>query len=143
MSLNALKHAFRKQLLHSKPNRRPQNNLTTLERQGLTEINANKNIIIKNADKGSGAVVMNTTDYLREGYRQLSASNFYTKIDDGPIQTVSDKISKVLISMKQRSIITDKNYKYLTILTPRKENFISSQRSTERVSQETNLLLNK
>ena len=37
----------------------------------------NENIVIKKADKGSAVVVMNTTDYLREGYRQLSDQKFY------------------------------------------------------------------
>ena len=35
----------------------------------------NPEIVIKKADKGSAVVIMNTTDYLREGYRQLRDHN--------------------------------------------------------------------
>ena len=77
MSLNAFKHAFKKQLLYSKNKRRPRQNLTKEERQGLNELTTNSEIVIQKADKGSAVVVMNTKDYLREGYRQLSHTNFY------------------------------------------------------------------
>ena len=53
------------------------NNLAKQERQGLLELKNNNHIVIKKADKGSAVVVMNTSDYLREGYRQLSDHKFY------------------------------------------------------------------
>ena len=56
---------------------------------------------------------MNTKDYLREGYRQVLDTNFYTKIDHDPTKEVSEKISSKLQQMKERGLITDKNYEYL------------------------------
>jgi hypothetical protein len=43
----------------------------------LNELTTKPDIIIKKADKGSAVVVMNTTDYLREGLRQLQDRKFY------------------------------------------------------------------
>ena len=53
---------------------------------GLDELRKNPEIILKKADKGSAVVVMNTTDYLREGYRQLSDPKFYQKLKEDPTQ---------------------------------------------------------
>ena len=113
VSLNAFKHAFKKQLLHSKNHKRPKDNLTKDERTGLKSLQDNKNIVIQKADKGSAVVVMNTTDYLREGYRQLSYPKFYTKIENDPTKQVSEKITEVLTKMKQRNFISDKNFEFL------------------------------
>ena len=41
------------------------------------KIKGDKNIVIKPADKGSSIVIMNRADYLKEGYKQLSDTNFY------------------------------------------------------------------
>ena len=64
-------------LLKSKPKRSRNNNLTKAERKGLQELKLNNDIIIRKADKGSAVVIMNTKDYLREGYRRLQDTNFY------------------------------------------------------------------
>ena len=45
--------------------------MTKEEWKGLKALTENPHITIKKAYKGSAVVVMNTTDYLREGYRQL------------------------------------------------------------------------
>ena len=70
------------------------------------ELRKNPEIVIKKADKGSAVVIMNTTDYLREGYRQLSDPNFYTKIREDPTEKISDRICKVLTQMKNLKLIT-------------------------------------
>jgi hypothetical protein len=44
-------------------------NLYQKARAFLANIKSNPDIIIKKADKGSAVVIMNTTDYLREGYK--------------------------------------------------------------------------
>ena len=65
------------------------------------ELRKNPEIVIKKADKGSAVVIMNTTDYLREGYRQLSDGNFYVKIGEDPTEQIIDKICKVLTEIKK------------------------------------------
>ena len=53
-------------------------NLTRDENKTLKSLSLNKAIVIKNADKGGAVVVLNTTDYIKEGLRQLSDPNFYS-----------------------------------------------------------------
>ena len=93
--------------------RKGSDNLTKEQRMGITELCNNKNIVIKKADKGSAVVVMNTTDYLREGYRQLGDTNFYTKLKNDPTDSVSDKITRTLIEMKNKGYITEENLDHL------------------------------
>ena len=113
ISLKSFKMAFKNNLLYSKPTRTRHNNLTKEQRSGLLELTNNSEIVIKKADKGSAVVVMNTRDYLREGYRQLMDQNFYTQIHKDPTEEVSNRITYKLIQMKSKGLITDKNFDYL------------------------------
>ena len=114
ISLNVFRQAFKSDLLHSKAGKSKHNNLTKEERKGISDLRDNPNITIKKADKGSAIVVMNTSDYLREGYRQLQDEKFYTKIKDDPTTEVQERINKILTSMKQKGFITEKNLEYLS-----------------------------
>ena len=67
-------------------------NLTRSERDAIKSLMANKNIVIKPADKGGAVVVMNVTDYINEGLRQLTDANFYIETWISPIH-----IQKILI----------------------------------------------
>ena len=58
-------------------------------------------------------VVMNTTDYLREGYRQLSDTQFYTKLSHDSTPEIAKNVSKTLKIMKQKGLISDKNFDHL------------------------------
>ena len=49
---------------------RPKDNLSQGERKALKELSRDKNIVIKNADKGT-TTVMNRTDKLNEGQVQI------------------------------------------------------------------------
>ena len=77
-------------------------------------LSSNPRIVIKKADKGSAVVVMNTIDYLREGYRQLNDTKFYTKLDHDPTQRISQKIADTLTKMHNKGLISDKNLQHLT-----------------------------
>ena len=68
-TLDTFKRAFKMILLECKLNKNQQQNMTKEERVGMRDLQNNPHIIIKKADKGSAVVIMNTTDYLREGYR--------------------------------------------------------------------------
>lgn len=46
-------------------------NISREERMAIHNLNRNTNIIIKPADKGSAVVILNRTDYLAEGQKQL------------------------------------------------------------------------
>ena len=60
----------------------PVQNLTKDERLAMEELKNNTEIVIKPADKGSAVVVMNRSDYMLEGLRQLSDENFYLAQDE-------------------------------------------------------------
>ena len=89
-------------------------NLSQGQLRGLRELTENPDITIQKADKGSAVVVMNTTDYLRKGYRQLSDSNFYTKLDHDPTLDIGNRINDTLLKMRQQNLISDKNLEYLS-----------------------------
>ena len=118
-TLDTYKRAFKIDLLKSKLKPNHQHNLTKEQWKGLMELRKNPEIVIKKADKGSAVVIMNTTDYLREGHRQLSDPNFYTKIREDPTEKISDKICKVLTQMKNLKLITEKNFEFLNIKHPK------------------------
>ena len=76
---------------------------------------------------------MNTTDYLREGYRQLQDEQFYQKIPHDITGEISDKIADTLINMRSLNLITEKNFDYLNIPNPKEARFIYYQKSTKRI----------
>ena len=72
---------------------------------------------------------MNTKDYLREGYHQLSDPNFYCKLDHD-----DHEVDETLSQMKAKglSLMTILITSALTITV--KEGFTFSQKFTKRVS---------
>ena len=59
-------------------------NLNSKESAAIAELRKNPDIVIKPADKGAAVVVLNKTDYVEEGMRQLSNEKYYRKIS-GPM----------------------------------------------------------
>ena len=76
----------RNDILNLKPVTASKSNLTNKETRAMSDLKKNPNIIIKKADKGSSVVIMNKDDYIQEGLRQLSDSNYYqeTEVDLTP-----------------------------------------------------------
>ena len=101
-TLDTFKIAFRQDLLMSNKNKPTQPNLSKDEWKGLLELKKNPNIIIKKADKGLAVVIMDTVDYLKEGYRQLSDPNFYT-YDIRSAQNLSSFKSRLKTYLFQKS----------------------------------------
>ena len=122
-TLDSFKRAFKMDLLQDKTLVNNIPNLTKEEWKGINELKQNPHIVIKKADKGSAIVIMQTTDYLREGYRQLNDRNFYIKLKEDPTQSISDKICNVLTEMRQLKLITEKTFDYLNIKNPKAGRF--------------------
>ena len=57
-------------------------NLTSKERQALYGFKNDKNIVIKDADKGSAVVVWYREDYIKEAGKQLGDSDIYEEVSD-------------------------------------------------------------
>jgi hypothetical protein len=83
-------------------------NLTREQWQALDELTTKPDIIITKADKGSAVVVMNTTDYLREGLRQLQDRKFYKLLEHDPTEQYASEIDQVLLEMRGNNLITPK-----------------------------------
>ena len=122
-TLEIFQRLVKQEILKSKTKKTKHNNLTKQERIGLKELKDNPHIVIKKADKSSAVVVMNTTDYLREGYRQLQDTNFYQKIPADITPHISERIAKQLVKMKSLNLITEKNFEYLNIRNPTEARF--------------------
>ena len=114
-SLDVFSRAFKMGLLKAKPKTLRKPNLTTQQRDGLRDLSENPNLVIKKAHKGSAIVVMNTSDYLREGYRQLSDNDFYCKLDHDPTPSIKEKIDSILSQMRAKGLITEDNFDHLSI----------------------------
>ena len=121
-ALDIFQRSVKQEILKSKPKYSKHNNLTKNERIGLKVLKDNPDTVIKKADKGSSVVVMNTTDYLTEGYRQLQDTNFYQKNPEDITLKVSGKISELII-MRSLDLITEKNCEYLNIKNPTEARF--------------------
>ena len=98
-------------------------NLSIAEKQALKELQNNKQIVIKAADKGSGVVVMDREDYINEGLRQLNDTKFYEKVKENPTLTFNQEIEIELNSMLNKGEIDKKCKDYLFIKEPRTAQF--------------------
>ena len=58
-------------------------------------------------------VVMNTTDYLREGYRQLGDTKYNTKLADDPTDKIAQGVRDTLKLVRQKGLISEKNFDHL------------------------------
>ena len=100
---------------NTRPEFKPQwrKNLTLDERLALKELTKNTNIIIKPADKGSAVVIMNRLDYLKEGYKQLADTKYYTKLDNEPTLDYHKEVGDYVQDMTQNTEIDDSVQRYL------------------------------
>lgn len=93
--------------------KKEKNNLPKLEYQALLNLGKNRDIVIKNADKGSVTVIMDRNSYLHEGYRQLSNPQHYLRIDQPLHLETAKKISQILKTLLDEHVITKKQFSYL------------------------------
>ena len=71
-------------------------NLSKEDRDALHNLSHDDSIIIKPADKGSGIVIWNRSDYLLACQSQLSELQVYEKIEPSPLQKVTNRIKTTL-----------------------------------------------
>ena len=80
-------------------------NLTNDEYKILDSLKNDENIIIKKADKGAATILMDKTDYIKEGERQLSDTSFYIETPSDYTQSHIDYITNVVMKIHQRGEI--------------------------------------
>ena len=111
---------FNEQSLNEYTPRAPsKHNLTKEEKEAITLLLNNTNIVIKPADKGSAVVIQNRSEYITEGLRQLGDPRFYleTPIDLTSKHNleVNDLVRQLLLHQE----IGKKCADYLQIAQPR------------------------
>ena len=102
--------------LHKRPEQKlPKlTNISRGERLAIKNLTNNPHIIIKPADKGSAVVVMNREDYISEGYRQLSDTNFYRKVDTDLTAHHMQRVQRYINHMYANGEISVQVSAYLT-----------------------------
>ncbi len=93
-------------------------NLTRAERQALHELTNNTDIVIKPADKGSAVVVMDRSDYIAEGLRQLSDKEFYLPVDECLTSRHNKMIKDKIDQMLKDNEISSCTAEYLHVQDP-------------------------
>ena len=122
-TLDIFQRSIKQEILKCKFKHKRHDNLTKEERLGMRSLRDNPHITIQKADKGSAVVVMNTIDYLREGYRQLQDEQFYQKIPEDITDKISNKIMDQLTTMRSLNLITQKNFEFLNVPSPTEARF--------------------
>ena len=87
-----------KQLMKTEIPKDKYNNLTSKERQALYDLKNDKNIVIKDADKGSSVVVWDKEDYIKEAEKLVGDCDVYEEVPDDPeplISTMHRTIEKI------------------------------------------------
>ena len=90
-------------------------NLSKGEKLAIKTLSSNKNIIIKPADKGGAVVVQDVLDYINEGIRQLSDTNFYIETQEDLTHQHTLDINAFLTTMSESKEIDNKCYEYLYV----------------------------
>ena len=98
-------------------------NLTKKQFQAIKQLSDNPDIVIKKADKGSAVCVINTTDYLREGLRQLGNCDTYQLLTSDPTTKFSATIETYLTDMLLEETIDLDTFEYLNISNPKPGRF--------------------
>ena len=93
-------------------------NLSKEERDALHNLSHDDSIIIKPADKGSGIVVWVRSYFLLGCQRELSEQQVYEKIEQSPLEKVTNKIKTTLKQMVLKKEIETKVMEYLLVKRP-------------------------
>jgi hypothetical protein len=89
-------------------------NLDRNLRDCMAKLKNQDNIVIKAADKGGKACIIDKEAYIAEANRQLDNGKYYRKID-GPLKTtIIPKINKILNDLRFKGIISLNQHRYLT-----------------------------
>ncbi len=90
------------------------NNLSKDEMHALKTLAADPTLIIKNADKGSGIVVEDRDNYIKDGLEHLSDTSIYEKIEEDPTIPLAQAINKYIEYMYKKGIIDNTTKEYLS-----------------------------
>lgn len=98
-------------------------NMTKSEKKSMQNLTSRTDIIIKPADKGGAIVVLNTTDYLQEAYRQLNDLKFYERLPGDPTEKYTRIVATELKKLLDEGRITRSEHKLMRPVHPRPGRF--------------------
>lgn len=88
-------------------------NLNNMEKQALKGLNANKGIIIKQADKGGSLVIQNRQDYINEGNRLLSDPSTYISLPSDPLPIFQLELKLLIEEAWNDGVLTKKEKSFM------------------------------
>ena len=97
----------------------PYSNLTKEERLALNLLRDDTSIIIKEADKGSGVVVWDRKDYLKEAEKQVGDKETYQEFSSDPVSPLISIVKSCLSRVKNRGDIPNETLEYFFINKPK------------------------
>ncbi|KAJ1114822.1 hypothetical protein NDU88_003053, partial [Pleurodeles waltl] len=71
-------------------------NISKNERLALKNLSDNRDIVIKEADKGGNIVILNRLDYINEINRQLTDKTSYIELKDNPLSKIVQDLEILL-----------------------------------------------
>ena len=89
-----------------------EDNLSYAEREALSELRNNPDIVIKPADKGSATVIMDRSAYIAEAQRQLNNTKYYRKLERPTYVNNIKPINDILEEMADFKVISDKQLQF-------------------------------
>ena len=116
-------------------------NLTKEERLALNSLRDDTSIIIKEADKGSGVVVWDRKDYLKEAEKQLGDKETYEELSSDPVSPLISIVKGCLSRVKKRGDIPNETLEYFFINKPKLGRFYLLPKIHKRLSQVDMLFL--
>ena len=90
-----------KEVLSVSPEGKNFNNLSSSEQLFLKQLKSDRNIVIKEADKGSAVVVWDRGDYISEANRQLEDRQVYEEIEVDPTLDLGKTINSRLNELRE------------------------------------------
>ena len=90
-----------KEVLSVSPLGKNFNNLSSSEQLSLKQLKSDRNIVIKEADKGSAVVVRDRGDYISEANRQLEDRQVYEEIEVDPTLDLGKTINSRLNELRE------------------------------------------
>ena len=86
------------------------NNLSTEEKNAISDLKHDKDILIVPADKGRSTIVMNKSDYQNKITEHLQDENIYEKLQRNPISSIQSKLNKSLKKLENKKKLTRAEY---------------------------------
>lgn len=106
--------AVQKDVIHAYKVHKPSmNNISKREKEALLTLSNCEDLVIKPADKGGAIVVLNRSDYIEEGKRQLNNKQFYKHLDFDPTTEHKKIIVTTLENLTREGAINSKLKKAL------------------------------